>query len=143
MELPAAICAATSGAVRSVRVRPGCTTVTLMPEGPSSSAMVVVSAATATLRMLATATCTWAASVATSLSPRASAWSTRRSMAAPMQLEFAAESARLGFTRLAQVTYMPSYQHRDGVCRKSCQRLRQRSDELKTVFDQFTKYRSE
>ena len=37
--------------VASVRVRPGCTTVTLMPCGPSSSARFFVIAATATLRI--------------------------------------------------------------------------------------------
>ena len=43
--------AATSGAVFSVRVSPGCTAVTLMPSGPSSSARFLTSAATATLRI--------------------------------------------------------------------------------------------
>ena len=41
-----------SRGVRSVSTRPGCTTVTPMPCGPSSSARFAVSAATATLRML-------------------------------------------------------------------------------------------
>ena len=44
--------AAITPAVFSVRVRPGWTTVTLMPCGPSSSARFLVSATTATLRML-------------------------------------------------------------------------------------------
>ena len=39
-------------AVFSVRVRPGWTTLTLMPFGPSSSARFFVSATTETLRML-------------------------------------------------------------------------------------------
>src|SRR5205085_9660172 len=42
---------ATTPGVASVRVRPGCTTVTLMPDGPSSSARFLVSAATETLRI--------------------------------------------------------------------------------------------
>ena len=46
---------ATTPGVASVRVRPGCTTVTLMPLGPSSSARFLVSAATATLRIEPTA----------------------------------------------------------------------------------------
>ena len=46
----AAMRAITPG-VASVRVRPGWTTVTLMPCGPSSSAMFFVIAATATLRI--------------------------------------------------------------------------------------------
>src|SRR4051794_4646484 len=41
---------ASSGVVRSVWVRPGCTTVTLMPWRPSSSARFLVRADTATLR---------------------------------------------------------------------------------------------
>ena len=51
-EIPfdSAICAIRSG-VASVRVRPGCTTVTLIPSGPSSSARFLVSAATDTLRI--------------------------------------------------------------------------------------------
>jgi hypothetical protein len=62
--------AATSGAVRSVRVRPGCTTVTLMPEGPSSSARFLVSAATATLRMLPTVLPVWRAASPLTLTMR-------------------------------------------------------------------------
>ena len=49
IETDSAKCA---GGVRSVTVAPGCTTVTLMPCGPSSSARFLVNAETATLRML-------------------------------------------------------------------------------------------
>ena len=49
------------GAVRSVRVAPGCTTFTWMPEGPNSSAMFLARAATATLRMLPTVLPLWRA----------------------------------------------------------------------------------
>jgi len=56
----AAIAARVSG-VRSVRVIPGCTTVTLMPEGPSSSARFLVIAATATLRTEPTTVPAWRA----------------------------------------------------------------------------------
>ena len=50
----AALAAITPG-VFSVRVRPGCTTVTLMPDRPNSSARFLVSAATPTLRTEPTA----------------------------------------------------------------------------------------
>ena len=40
----------TAGRVRSVKVAPGCTQVTLMPKGPSSSARFLLSDDTATLR---------------------------------------------------------------------------------------------
>src|SRR3954466_1564499 len=48
-----------TGGTRSVTVGPGCTTVTLMPDGPSSSARFFVSAATATLRTLPTIEPVW------------------------------------------------------------------------------------
>ena len=57
----AAALAATSGAMRSALVRPGWTSVTLMLSGPNSSAMFLVSAATATLRMLPTVLPVWRA----------------------------------------------------------------------------------
>ena len=43
--------AAVSSVMRSVRVAPGCTTVTLIPWGPNSSARFFVIAATETLRI--------------------------------------------------------------------------------------------
>ena len=50
MPFDSAICAIRSG-VASVRVSPGCTTVTLIPSGPNSSARFLVIAATDTLRI--------------------------------------------------------------------------------------------
>ena len=55
-----AIAAIASG-VRSVRVMPGCTTVTLTPRGPSSSARFFVIAETATLRIVPTTLPVWRA----------------------------------------------------------------------------------
>jgi hypothetical protein len=48
---PAAARAASRSGVLSVTVMPGCTTVTSIPDGPSSSARILVRAATATLRI--------------------------------------------------------------------------------------------
>src|SRR3954447_1794231 len=50
-----------AGGWRSVIVGPGCTTVTLIPDGPSSSARFLVSADTATLRTDPTTEPVWRA----------------------------------------------------------------------------------
>ena len=52
---------ASAGGRRSVIVGPGCTTVTLTPDGPSSSARFFVRAATATLRTDPTTEPVWRA----------------------------------------------------------------------------------
>src|SRR3954471_18842983 len=59
--LPIDAASGPTGGIRSVTVGPGCTTVTLIPDGPSSSARFLVSAATATLRTLPTTEPVWRA----------------------------------------------------------------------------------
>lgn len=66
----AAALSATGAAVRSVRVSPGWTTVTLIPAGPHSSAMFLLSAATAILRMMPTAFPVWRAAKPLTLTMR-------------------------------------------------------------------------